>query len=134
MQPQATAGRGPLCVARGYGISIHVRYGHLLVEDGAGRDRRVRRYARASSKLKRLVLIGHSGFATLEALRWLHDQNAALLHFDADGQLLTTSTLAGRDTPALRRGSGACLPRSRWSRDRQGTPESQGRGASLPGR
>lgn len=40
---------------------------------------------------------------TLEALRWLRDQDAALLHIDADGQLLTTSTLAGTDIPALRR-------------------------------
>jgi hypothetical protein len=38
----------------------------------------------------------------LEALRWLHDQNAALLHLDADGQLLTTSALPA-DIPVLRR-------------------------------
>ena len=103
MQTKATAAPGPLCVARGYGIKIHVRYGRLVIEDGAGRDRQLRRYARASSKLKRLVLVGHSGFVTLEALRWLHDQNAALVHIDTDGQLLTTSTAAGTDTPALRR-------------------------------
>jgi CRISPR-associated endonuclease Cas1 len=103
MHQQATVSRGPICVAHGYGIKIHVLYGQLVVDDGVGYERRTRRYARASSKLKRLVLIGHTGYVTLEALRWLRDKYAALLHIDADGQLLTTSTAAGPDLAALRR-------------------------------
>jgi CRISPR-associated endonuclease Cas1 len=103
MHQQATASRGPICVARGYGIKIHVLYGHLVVEDGVGYDRRTRRYHRAGSTLERLLLIGHTGYVTLEALRWLRDKHAALLQIDTNGQLLTTSIATGPDLAALRR-------------------------------
>lgn len=75
----------------------------LVVEDGIGADRRTRRFHRAAGKLKRLVVIGHTGYVTLDALRWLYDVDAALIHIDADGRLLTTSTVAGPSVPTLRR-------------------------------
>jgi len=103
MHPQATASRGPICVARGYGLKIHVHHGHLIVEDGVGRDRQTRRYHRATRELQRLVVLGHSGYITLEALRWLTDTNAALVHLDADGRLLQTSVASGPDLAGLRR-------------------------------
>jgi CRISPR-associated endonuclease Cas1 len=103
MQGQATATSGPLCVAHGYGVKIHVHRGHLVIEDGIGRKRRSRRFHRATSKLRRLVLIGHTGYVTLDALRWLADAKAALLHIDADGRLLTISASDGLDLATLRR-------------------------------
>jgi CRISPR-associated endonuclease Cas1 len=103
MHEQANASRGPICVARGYGLKIHVNRGHLIVEDGVGRDRLTRRYSRATRELTRLIVIGHTGYITLEALRWIRDAKAALLHLDADGQLLTASIAAGPDFAALRR-------------------------------
>ena len=101
-QPTEAASSG-VCVAHGYGIKISVHRGHLIVHDGIGRDRQTRRYHRVASKLRRLVLIGHTGYITLDALRWLHDVGAALVHIDADGQLLTTSTASGPRHAALRR-------------------------------
>ena len=103
MQTQASAGTRGIVVAHGYGIKIRVDRGHLIIEDGIGRDRSTHRYNRAGSGLKRLVVIGHTGYITLEALRWLHDIGAALLHVDADGQLLTISTTGGPSPAALRR-------------------------------
>jgi CRISPR-associated endonuclease Cas1 len=92
-----------IVVAYGYGLRIHVERGHLVVEDGIGRERRSQRFHRASGGVKRLVVIGHTGFVTLDALRWLYDVRAAMVHIDADGRLLTTSAVAGRDVPGLRR-------------------------------
>jgi CRISPR-associated endonuclease Cas1 len=103
MQAQATATSGPLCVAHGYGVKIYAHRGHLIVEDGIGRKRRSRRFHRVTSRLRRLVLIGHTGYITLDALRWLADAKAALIHIDADGQLLTISAGDGLDLAALRR-------------------------------
>jgi CRISPR-associated endonuclease Cas1 len=98
----ASPGEG-VVVAYGYGLRIHVERSHLVVEDGIGRERRSRRFHRVSGGVKRLVVIGHTGFVTLDALRWLHDVRAAMVHIDADGQLLTTSAVAGREVPGLRR-------------------------------
>ena len=104
MQAQSTEPAGDaICVAHGYGLKIYVHRGHLIVDDGIGSDRQTRRYHRVTSKLRRLVLIGHTGYITLDALRWLHDIGAALVHIDADGQLVTTSTASGPGHAALRR-------------------------------
>lgn len=91
-----------VCVADGWGIKVHVKKGHLIVEDGIGRSRRTRRYHKATSGLIRLVILGHSGFLTFEATRWLSDAKISVIHIDTDGTVLTA---AGRspDNPALRR-------------------------------
>ena len=67
----------PIAVAHGYGVRISVERGHLVVEDGICEERRSRRYSRATSRLQRLVVIGHTGFVTLEALRWIRDVGPA---------------------------------------------------------
>jgi CRISPR-associated endonuclease Cas1 len=104
MQAQTTepASDG-ICVAHGYGLKIYVHRGHLIVHDGIGHNRQTRRYHRVTSKLRRLVLIGHTGYITLDALRWVHDIGAALVHVDADGRLLTASVATGPGHAALRR-------------------------------
>ena len=103
MQRKASAAKSGIIVARGFGLKIKVDRAHLVVEDGIGAERQKRRYHRASSKLRRLVVISHSGYVTLDALRWLYDVGAALVHIDADGRLLTTSTVTGPSVPTLRR-------------------------------
>ena len=95
--------KGGIAVAHGYGIKIHVHHRHLVVEDGLGRDRRKRRFHRATGKLRRLVLIGRSGYITLDALRWLHDTGAALVHLDTNGDLIAASVANGPDLAGLRR-------------------------------
>jgi CRISPR/Cas system-associated endonuclease Cas1 len=90
-------------VADGYGIKIRVWHRQLIVEDGFGRDRRRRTFARATSRLRRLVLLGHTGYVTLEAINWLNGIGAALVQIDKDGRLLLTSSVVGRDHAGLRR-------------------------------
>ena len=97
----ATADR--IHVASGFGLKLFVNRGHLVVHDGIGRQRRTVRFNRATSKLRRLVMLGHSGYVTLEALRWLRDVGAAFIHIDRDGHLVACTAGYGRDDPRLRR-------------------------------
>jgi CRISPR-associated protein Cas1 len=103
MHAQSSAARNGVVVARGFGIKISLSRGHLIVHDGICDKRQTRRYHRATSGLKRLVLIGNTGYITLDALRWLHDTGAALVHLDTSGELITTSVANGPHLAALRR-------------------------------
>jgi len=91
-----------VCTVDGWGVKIHVHRGHLIVEDGVGRSRRTRRYHKATSGLSRLVIIGHSGYITFEASRWLADAKIQVLHLDSDGRILSVSAQSP-NLPALRR-------------------------------
>lgn len=103
MQAQRSRLVDGIHVASGYGLKVYVERGHLVVHEGVGRRRETRRCNRATSGLKRLVVIGHSGFVTLEALRWIRDVGAAFVQLDADGSLISLSGYQGTDAPALRR-------------------------------
>ncbi|QEC48541.1 CRISPR-associated endonuclease Cas1 [Baekduia soli] len=90
-------------VAAGYGLRLYVRGGHLIVHDGVGRQHRTRRYHRAISKLRRVVVIGHDGYITLEAMRWIRDIGAAFVQVDRDANLIALSAPARHHESALRR-------------------------------
>jgi CRISPR-associated endonuclease Cas1 len=113
-QPQ----RGVLVLA-GYGIRMAVERGHLLVEDGLGRDRRRGRFARIGSGIERVIVLGHSGSVTLEALRWLHEIGAAFVQVGRDAELIVTgaprvlSDVKLRRAQALAMGTEAGLPIAR---------------------
>ena len=90
-------------VVSGYGIKLYVERGHLVIHDGIGRDRGTIRLNRATSRLKRLVVIGHTGFVTLEALRWIRDVGAAFVQIDRDGNLIAASAPERLHESKLRR-------------------------------
>ena len=92
-----------VCVVDGYGIRLRVERGRLVISDGVGPHRRESRFARATVDFRRLVLLGHTGFVTLDALRWLADVGVGFLHLDPDGRILATSANFGLDDPRLRR-------------------------------
>ena len=71
--------------------------GNLVVKDGFGADSRERVYSRATHGLSRLIVLGHEGFVTLEALRWLVDLGIAYQQIDRDGRVLATSTTGSGD-------------------------------------
>jgi CRISPR-associated endonuclease Cas1 len=104
MQSQITEPPGNgIRIAHGYGVRIYVERGHLLVVDGVGLHRRTRKFHRAVSGLKRLVVIGHTGYISLEAIRWIRDAGAAFVHIDTDGNLLALSAPARHHESKLRR-------------------------------
>src|SRR5687767_2951078 len=86
-------------IAHGYGIKVYVDRGHLTVHHGVGRDRHTRRFNRATASLKRLVVIGHTGYVTLDALRWIRDVGASFIQIDSDGNIIA-ATAAARDHEA----------------------------------
>ena len=92
-----------ILVLSGYGLSVSVERGHLVVSDGIAGDRHKGCLHRATSKLKRLVVLGHTGFVTFDALRWLHDVGAAFVQVDKDGAIICVSAPIGRGMPQLRR-------------------------------
>jgi CRISPR-associated endonuclease Cas1 len=110
MQQQSTPLYPPLqvragvLVVDGFGIALRVvRRGKLCVEDGIGRQRRSLVLDRAGSGLERLVLIGHAGFLTLDALAWLRAVGAALVQIGRDGEVLAHSVPFGYDGHPIRR-------------------------------
>ncbi len=85
-----SGGRHGVVTLFGYGITVHVDRGHLILEDGIGTARREARFPRVGHGLRRLVVIGADGSVSLAALRWLADQNAAFVMLDRDGSVLAT--------------------------------------------
>ncbi len=94
-------------VADGYGLSLSVTRGHLLVRDGLGRHRRERKLPRAQRTVRRIVILGHTGHLTLEAVRWCTDTSIALIQLDNDGTTLLTAGRNGTDDARLRRAQAA---------------------------
>ncbi len=103
----------------GYGITVHVDRGHLVLKDGIGRERHEARFPRVGHGLRRLVIIGSDGFVSLAALRWLADQDAAFVMLERDGSVLATTGPVRPSDARLRRAqslagqSGAALQISR---------------------
>jgi CRISPR-associated protein Cas1 len=93
-----------VCVADGCGVSVAVRRGHLVVEDGLGRHRRTRRFNRATSGLRRLVVLADSGLVTLDALAWCRATGVAVVAIDAcQGEVTMSTVTASVDDGRLRR-------------------------------
>jgi CRISPR-associated endonuclease Cas1 len=87
----------------GYGSSIRVERGHLIVEDGIGNARRRARFSRMGHGLKRLVSVGSDGTVSLAALRWLADQDASFVMLNRNGSVLATTGPVRPSDARLRR-------------------------------
>ena len=95
--------RSGVLVVDGYGITLRVHRGRLLITDGIGEERRSRELLRSSREVRRVVLLGHTGYLTLEAMRWMTDVGIGFCNLDSDGRLISTSAFAGRNDPQMRR-------------------------------
>ena len=95
--------RNGVVVLTGYGIRVAVESGHLCVEDGVGAARRSARYPRASRELRRLVVLGHTGTVSFDALRWLSDIGASFVQIDSDGTVIAATGPPGVRDARLRR-------------------------------
>lgn len=79
--------KGGVLTIHGFGVRVRMQSGHLEIEDGIGEDRRRFRLARVGHGLHRLVCISEDGFFTLDALKWLADQQASLIMLDRSGKV-----------------------------------------------
>jgi CRISPR-associated endonuclease Cas1 len=98
-----------ILVLSGYGLDVRVCRGRLRVADGVGRSRREAIVHRATGRLRRLVVLGHTGCISLEAVRWLADVGAGYIQIDADGRVLAAFGPSGADRPGLRRAQARAL-------------------------
>jgi hypothetical protein len=96
MRTEAIVPRHGVVTLAGYGITVRVERGHLLLEDGIGATRCQARFSRVGHGLRRLVVIGADGIVSLASLRWLADQDAAFVMLDRDGSVLATTGAALR--------------------------------------
>src|SRR5947209_3667697 len=110
MRTSANRSRYGVYVATGYAITVSVRRGRLVVEDGVGRDRRAVEFGRID-RLARLIIVASTGSITLSATKWLTDTGASLVHLDHTGTLQATTGHIGSDNPALRRAQAIAVNR-----------------------
>jgi CRISPR-associated endonuclease Cas1 len=75
----------------------------LVVEDGMGDQRRSRRFDKATHGLSRLVVIGSTGYVSLDALHWCRRVGIPVLVIAPDGTPALASADRGMDDPRLRR-------------------------------
>jgi hypothetical protein len=109
----------------GYGTSVRVDRGHLVVEDGIANDRRQARFPRVGHGLRRLVVIGSDGMVSFAALRWLADQDASFVMLDRDGSVLaTTGPVRSSDSKLRRFSKSFNLQRCRFA-DRSGSDQQE---------
>lgn len=86
-----TESRNRTLTLAGYGIQLRVNRGHLEAEDGAGRQRRSFRFPRVSPELERVVVVGHSGTISFDALQWMQDTGITFVQLGPDAQLITAT-------------------------------------------
>jgi CRISPR-associated endonuclease Cas1 len=87
----------------GYGVSVRVERGHLILEDGIGPVRRYGRFPKINHGLRRLIVIGSDGVVSFSALRWLADQDAAFAMLERNGSVLATTGPVRPSDSRLRR-------------------------------
>jgi len=90
-------------VLDGHGLRLSVVRGHLSLQDGIGMHRRDRRLSRAQRTVRRIVVLGHTGHLTLDAVRWCAEVGIVLVQVDTGGDLLAVAGATDHDDPRLRR-------------------------------
>jgi CRISP-associated protein Cas1 len=80
-------------VLSGFGIKMQVNDGKLVVTDGTDRSRTERQTYLLRPKMydyNSIVIYGHSGNISLDALKWVSKQNLTLSILNWNGKLLTS--------------------------------------------
>lgn len=95
--------RGKVVVVDGFGATLQVERGRLVVSDGSGRERRERSFGRARKPIARVVVLGGTGSLSLAALQWLSDQGTPLLVLSREGEVLCTACPRSNGDASLRR-------------------------------
>jgi CRISPR-associated protein Cas1 len=84
-------------------IDLRVDSGQLRIKAGVFENRPELLLSKASSRLSRIVALGHSGTISFAALRWLADIGAGMIQIDYDTSVIVASIPSGSDYPKLRR-------------------------------
>jgi len=90
-------------VVDGYGITLSIERGHLLVRDGIADQRRERRLSRIEPEIRRIVVLADTGTISLDVTRWCADLGITLIQIDRHGRTLLTAIPPSRSDARLRR-------------------------------
>ena len=101
--PSVLRRRGTVLVVDGFGVSLRVERGRLIVSDGSGSERRERSFDRTGTPIARVVVLGGTGSLALSALCWLADRGVPLLALDREGRQLCVSVPPASGDARLRR-------------------------------
>ncbi len=94
-------------------VSIRVEKNQLQIGAGIFEDVDNILLTKASmGKGSRLVILGHSGSITLNALRWLYDIGSSVIQLDYDGSIILASSPSTLDFPIMRRSQALTAGRS----------------------
>lgn len=80
-------------VLSGHGVKIHVDSGKLHIQDGrtcVDKEPEKFVFRPKMCNFDNIIIYGHNGHITFEAMRWLAKQNVQLTLLDWDGKLLTS--------------------------------------------
>jgi CRISPR-associated protein Cas1 len=97
----------------GYGVSLSIIRGHLVIKDGVGRYRRERRFSRIDVRsrngIARLIITAETGFIALDVLNWCESLGIAVAQFQRDGHPVMMSPAYMGDA-RVRRAQVLCAP------------------------
>lgn len=111
---QAANRDSSLVIADGYRVTVAIRGGCLVINDGPmTRDgsTRERRYARVPRIVKHVAILSTNGYVTLEAERWMADCEITWCVIDRSGRMpRILSTSAAYVNPLYMRRQAMCAP------------------------
>src|SRR6266498_3435077 len=87
----------------GFNVSLSVDKDHLVIKDGTGSHIRQAWFHRALASFNRIVIHGHTGYISLDALKWLYDKHISVTVVDYDATLLFTTSPFQSHNPQLKR-------------------------------
>jgi CRISPR-associated protein Cas1 len=82
--------RGPVLTIDGYGASLTVQRGHLVVRDGhaASGEQRERRIPRGRCSVNRIIVRAPAGSVTIAAIDWCHRLGIPIAFLGSDSRLM----------------------------------------------
>jgi CRISPR-associated endonuclease Cas1 len=108
-QPATINPRNGVVTLTGYGLHVRVERGYLQLRDGIADEKRTGRFHKTDRSFKRLIILGHSGSITFDAVRWMHDAGVSFTQLDADANVLAVSAALGRNDGRIRRAQALAL-------------------------
>lgn len=99
-------------IVDGQDVSLTVRHDRLEIVDGTRETPRIRRLPRIPRQAERIMILGHHGYVTLDALRWLAGAGIGVTHMAED--ITVTSGPSSEDAALVRSQVAGCLPAARY--------------------
>ncbi|WP_413803893.1 CRISPR-associated endonuclease Cas1 [Streptomyces iranensis] len=89
-------------VVDGYGVTINVNRGHLVITDGIGSKRRTRKIPKVERTVRRIIIQDARGTLSLDAVDWCESVGISVIYTDSEGKPRLSSTPASGDAKLRR--------------------------------